>query len=109
MSSEPCLAAKALVSVNMEPRPCRLCVLSVYWQERASVLRGTLEPRGDARMSDDEFRAGVRRFFDGVWNKGNVGEAEAFLAPEFVSHNTLDMRIVGPREYGGAVTDYRAA
>ena len=58
-------------------------------------------------MSDDELRAAVRRFFDEVWNKGNVGETEAFLAPEFVSHNTLDVRIVGPREYGGAVTDYR--
>ncbi len=47
-------------------------------------------------MSDDELRAAVRRFFDEVWNKGNVGETEAFLAPEFVSHNTLDVRIVGP-------------
>lgn len=26
-----------------------------------------------------------------------------------VSHNTLDVRIGGPLEYGGAVTDYRAA
>ncbi len=60
-------------------------------------------------MSDEEVRAAVRRFFDGVWNKGNVGETEAFLAPEFVSHNTLDVRIVGPREYGGAVASYRAA
>src|SRR3954471_6615716 len=60
-------------------------------------------------MSDDELRAAVGRFFDEVWNKGNVGETEAFLAPEFVSHNTLDVRIVGPQEYGGAVTDYRAA
>ena len=60
-------------------------------------------------MSDDEVRAAVRRFFDEVWNKGDVGETEAFLAPEFVSHNTLDVRIVGPREYGGAVASYRAA
>jgi steroid delta-isomerase-like uncharacterized protein len=60
-------------------------------------------------MSDDEMRAAVRRFFDEVWNKGNVDETEAFLAPEFVSHNTLDVQIVGPIEYGGAVTNYRAA
>ena len=52
-------------------------------------------------MSDEELRAALRRFFDEVWNKGNVGETEAFLAPEFVSHNTFDVRIVGPREYGG--------
>jgi predicted ester cyclase len=60
-------------------------------------------------MSDDELRTAVRRFFDEVWNKGNVGETESFLAPEFVSHNTFDVRIVGPREYGEAVTDYRAS
>jgi steroid delta-isomerase-like uncharacterized protein len=60
-------------------------------------------------MSGDEVRAAVRRFFDEVWNRGNVGETEAFLAPGFVSHNTLHVRIVGPREYGGAVTDYRRA
>ncbi len=60
-------------------------------------------------MSDDELRAAARRFFEEVWNKGNVGETEAFLAPKFVSHNTLDVRIVGPGEYGRAVTDYRGA
>ena len=60
-------------------------------------------------MFDEELRAAVRRFFDEVWNNGNVAEAETFLAPQFVSHNTFDVRIVGPREYGGAVIDYRAA
>jgi steroid delta-isomerase-like uncharacterized protein len=60
-------------------------------------------------MSDDEARAAAGRFFDEVWNNGNVGETEAFLAPEFVSHNTLGVRIVGPREYGEAVTGFRAA
>lgn len=60
-------------------------------------------------MSDDELRVAVRHFFDEVWNNGNIGEAEAFLAPAFVSHNTLDVRIVGPREYGDAVIAFRAA
>jgi len=49
-------------------------------------------------MSDDELRAAARRFFDEVRNKGNVGETEAFLAPGFVSHNSLGVRIAGPRE-----------
>ena len=57
-------------------------------------------------MSDDEVRAAARHFFEEVWNKGSVGEAVAFLAPGFVSHNTLDVRIVGPSEYGEAVTAY---
>jgi steroid delta-isomerase-like uncharacterized protein len=60
-------------------------------------------------MSDVELRAAVSRFFDEVWNKGNVGEAAAFLAQDFVSHNTLEVRIIGPVEYGEVVTDYRAA
>ncbi len=60
-------------------------------------------------MSHEQLRAATRRFFDEVWNKGNVDETEVFLAPEFVSHNTLDVRIAGPREYARAVTDYRAA
>jgi len=54
-------------------------------------------------------RAAARRFFEEVWNKGNIGETEVFLASKFVSHNTLDVRIVGPCEYGAAVTDYRVA
>jgi len=60
-------------------------------------------------MSDDELRAATRRFFEEVWNKGKLDEAGAFLAPRFVSHNTLDVRIVGPGEYAAAVSDYRAA
>jgi steroid delta-isomerase-like uncharacterized protein len=60
-------------------------------------------------MSDQEPRAAVRHFFDEVWNKGKVGETDSFLAPEFVSHNTFEVRIVGPREYGATVTAFREA
>ena len=59
-------------------------------------------------MSHQELKAAVRRFFDEVWNRGNVEAAGDFLAPEFVAHNFLDVHIVGPREYGEAVTAYRA-
>ncbi len=53
-------------------------------------------------MSDDELRAAVRRFFEEVWNSGNVGGAEEFLAPQFVSlpdhHTTLeDVLVDGDR------------
>jgi steroid delta-isomerase-like uncharacterized protein len=60
-------------------------------------------------MFDDDLRAAARRFFDEVWNKGHIEETEAFLAPEFVSHNSLDVHIVGPRVYGEAVLDFRSA
>jgi len=53
--------------------------------------------------------ADVRRFFDEVWNKGNVTAAGDFLAAEFTSHNTFDVAILGPTEYGRAVLDYRTA
>ncbi|MCW2848125.1 MAG: hypothetical protein JWR90_2099 [Marmoricola sp.] len=59
-------------------------------------------------MSGDEVEAAVR-FFDEVRNKGNVDPTDRFLAADFINHNTFDVRIVGPRDYGEAVTAYRAA
>ena len=44
--------------------------------------------------------ANVRRFFEEVWNQGNVVAAEDFLAAEFTSHNTFDVTMLGPDEYG---------
>ena len=53
--------------------------------------------------------ADVRRFFEEVWNQGNVVAARDFLATEFTSHNTFDVSILGPDGYGRAVLDYRMA
>ena len=53
--------------------------------------------------------ADVRRFFEEVWNQGNVVAAGDFLATEFTSHNTFDVSILGPDGYGRAVLDYRRA
>jgi predicted ester cyclase len=53
--------------------------------------------------------ANVRRFFEEVWNQGNVAATKDFLAAEFTSHNTFDVTILGPHEYGRAVLDYRTA
>ena len=58
-------------------------------------------------MADPE--ADVRRFFEEVWNQGNVVAAGDFLAAEFTSHNTFDVAILGPDDYGRAVLDYRTA
>jgi steroid delta-isomerase-like uncharacterized protein len=60
-------------------------------------------------MPEDDTKAAVRRFFQDVWNDGNVAEAARFLAPEFVSHNGFGVSIVGPEEYGRAVLAYRTA
>ena len=58
-------------------------------------------------MSDVE--VSVRRFFEEVWNQGNVAAAADFLAAEFTSHNTVDVTVLGPSDYGQSVLDYRVA
>jgi len=58
-------------------------------------------------MSDIE--NAVRRFFQRVWNEGDVEAADDFLAPEFTSHNSFDVPLRGPTEYGQAVLQYRQA
>jgi predicted ester cyclase len=60
-------------------------------------------------MSAEENEVAVRRFFQNVWNDGDVSRAKEFIAEGFVSHNTLNVAILGPDEYGQAVTTYRAA
>jgi len=60
-------------------------------------------------MADDETAAAVRRFFEDVWNGGKVAEAASFLAPDFVSHNSFRVSILGPEQYGQAVLAYRTA
>jgi predicted ester cyclase len=51
----------------------------------------------------------VRRFFQRVWNEGDVEAAGEFLAPEFTSHNALEVTVLGPAEYGRSVLRYRQA
>jgi len=58
-------------------------------------------------MADME--ANVRRFFEEVWNQGHVVAAGDFLASEFPSHNTFDVAILGPDQYGQEVLGYRTA
>jgi hypothetical protein len=51
----------------------------------------------------------VRHFFEDVWNGGDVSKVGDFLAEDFVSHNTLDVVILGRDQYGRAVSTYRLA
>jgi hypothetical protein len=44
-------------------------------------------------MSEDDNKAAVRRFFEDAWNKRDVAQVKAFLADEFVSHNSLNFTI----------------
>src|SRR3954471_14518482 len=60
-------------------------------------------------MSGDGIESAVRQFFEDVWNGGDVSKVGDFLAEDFVSHNTMDVVISGPDQYGRAVTSYRLA
>jgi steroid delta-isomerase-like uncharacterized protein len=60
-------------------------------------------------MSEDDNKAAVRRFFEDAWNKGDVAAVKAFLADEFVSHNSLNFTIQSSDDYCRGLVAYRAA
>src|SRR3954471_13606706 len=60
-------------------------------------------------MSEDDNKAAVRRFFEHAWNKGDLAEVKAFLADEFVSHNSLNFAIQSSDDYCRGVVAYRTA
>jgi len=49
-------------------------------------------------MSAEENKAIVRRLFDEVFNKGNLGEADAALAPNYRLHDPAAPNFAGGRE-----------
>jgi steroid delta-isomerase-like uncharacterized protein len=59
--------------------------------------------------AESEAVSAARRFFDEVWNHGNVAAVRDFLADDFVSHNSFDLQINGAEEYGRGVTLFRSA
>ena len=60
-------------------------------------------------MSEDDNKAAVRRFFEDAWNKGDLAQVKAFLADEFVSHNSLNFAIQSSDDYCRGLVAYRAA
>jgi len=60
-------------------------------------------------MLGPEIEVAARRFFQEVWNDGDLSKVADFLAGSFVSHNGLGVGISGPAQYGLAVAAYRRA
>lgn len=60
-------------------------------------------------MSEEDNKAAVRRFFEDGWNKGDLAQVKAFLADEFVSHNSLNITIQSSEDYSQGVVAYRVA
>ena len=51
----------------------------------------------------------VRRFFEVVWNQGDVAQIDAFMAPDFLSHNGLRVAISDSDGYARGVETMRTA
>jgi steroid delta-isomerase-like uncharacterized protein len=60
-------------------------------------------------VSEETNKIAVLRFFDEVWNHGEVARVNDFLAAGFVLHNTMGVSVMGPDEYGQGVIAYRSA
>jgi predicted ester cyclase len=60
-------------------------------------------------VSIEENKALVRRFFDEVWNKARVELADQFIAPGYISHNYLEVEVLGPEGIKRAVLAQRTA
>jgi len=59
--------------------------------------------------SEVDSKAAVRRFFEEGWNKGDLDEVKAFLADEFLSHNSLGFAIQSSEDYCRGIVAYRRA
>ena len=60
-------------------------------------------------MAEDDNKAAARRFFEEGWSKGDLAQVKAFLADEFVSHNSLGFSIQSSDDYCRSVVLYREA
>ena len=60
-------------------------------------------------MSEADNKAAVRRFFEEGWNKGDLDEVKAFLADEFISHNSLNFTIQSSDDYCRGMVAFRRA
>ena len=54
-------------------------------------------------------KALVRKFFEEVWNKGNVAVVDELLAPDFVDRSLLPGQGPSREEYKRSITEFRAA
>ena len=60
-------------------------------------------------MSIEANKALLRLFLDEVYNKGNVAVADQVIAPGYVSHNELNIEVLGPEGIKKAAIMQRTA
>ena len=60
-------------------------------------------------MSVEENKVLLRRFFEEIYNKGNLAVADELVAEGYISHNELDIQVLGPEGIKRAATMQRDA
>jgi predicted ester cyclase len=60
-------------------------------------------------MSVEENKVLLRRFFEEIYNKGNLAVADELVAEGYISHNELDIQVLGPQGIKRAATLQRDA
>jgi steroid delta-isomerase-like uncharacterized protein len=60
-------------------------------------------------MTTEENKALVREFLERVWNRGDVGAIDAYVAGDYLPHAMPGLHITGPAAYRQAVDLTRAA
>ena len=60
-------------------------------------------------MSTEQNKALVRRFLNEVYNKGNLKVADELVAANYISHNELNIEVLGPQGIRNAAVLQRTA
>ena len=58
-------------------------------------------------MSTEDNKANVRRFYEEVWNKGNVAAVDEFVAPNIVGHFDFPANAPVPQNYQLSLEDIK--
>ena len=70
---------------------------------------GWLGEEAPVSRAQENNKALVRKFFEEVWNKGNVAVVDELLAPDFVDRSLLPGQGPSREEYKRSITEFRAA
>ena len=60
-------------------------------------------------MTREDHKALIRRFFEEVYNRGNLAVADELVAPGYISHNELNIEVSGPEGIKKAASMQRTA
>ena len=75
-------------------------------RQAEKIWAGEINPGSDHSNKNVEL---VKRFFEEVWNKGNLGLVDEFLAPDFVDYNRPPGTPDGREGYTAGVNMIRTA